>query len=197
MERARSESDGPRAGSPSHLAQSNLVTFDDFYNEHLLFVWRNARRLLGFDSLVDDVVQEVFLVAHRRLPEFDWKGSPRAWLFAILRRVVSDHRRSQRRRGEGHGGDGDVDGIAARDSHPDRKVEKAQALRLLYAYLEQLDDAKREVFILAEFEQMTAPEIGEALGISNVTTVRARLRDARRQIGELVERQQRQEGRSR
>jgi RNA polymerase sigma-70 factor (ECF subfamily) len=77
--------------------------------------------------------------------------------------------------------------VAARDSGPHKRAEKQEALRVLCEMLDQLDDAKREVFVLADIELLTAPQIGEALGI-NVTTVYTRLRDARRELGTLAQR---------
>ena len=58
--------------------------------------------------------------------------------------------------------------------------ERAQAeeIRLFYSLLETLDDDKREVFVLAELEQMSVPEIADTLSL-NVNTVYSRLRAAR------------------
>jgi len=48
----------------------------------------------------------------------------------------------------------------------------------LHALLEELDESKREVLVLAQLEEMTVPEIAEVLG-ANVNTIYARLRAAR------------------
>src|SRR4051794_16597314 len=77
-------------------------TFEEVYEEHFSFVWRAARRLGAPAAAVDDVVQEVFLVVHRRLPEFAGRSSLKTWLFAIVLRVVRDHRRSLRRKSPHH-----------------------------------------------------------------------------------------------
>jgi RNA polymerase sigma-70 factor (ECF subfamily) len=50
-----------------------------------------------------------------------------------------------------------------------------------------LHDARREVFVLAELEQMTVPEIAELVG-ENVNTVYGRLRTARREFELAVRR---------
>ena len=160
-------------------ANAQSSTFAEFYEEHLDFVWRNVRRLLGFDAQVDDVTQEVFLVAMRRIAEFEGRSSARTWLFGILRRVVSDHRRARQRLDIRDSVD--LDELAGRDSGPHRKAERAEAVELLHTMLDKLDENKREVFILAELEQMTGRQIAEALGI-NLSTVNARLRDAREEL---------------
>jgi RNA polymerase sigma-70 factor (ECF subfamily) len=166
-------------------AAETTRTFGDFYAEHLQFVWRNVRHLIGFDSAVDDVVQEVFLVAMRRLPEFEGRAPVRSWLYGILRRVTAAHRRGALKH---KGRDSvDLDALATRDSGPQRTVEKAEALRVLYEILDKLDDEKREVYVLTSIERMSASEVAAAIGI-NVRTVEARLRDARRELAIIAQR---------
>ncbi len=173
-------------GSVSALAIAAPVPlerprFETVYEELFDFVWRSARRLGVAEAAVDDVVQEVFLVVHRRLPEFEGRSSLKTWVFAIALRVASDWRRSQRRKG----GLASLDVIAPDgEVHDDRAVcpagalEQAQAVRLLHRLLDELDDDKRTVFVLAELEQTTAPEIAELLGIP-LNTAYSRLRAAR------------------
>ena len=59
------------------------------------------------------------------------------------------------------------------------------SLRTLHAILDEIDDDKRAVFVLAELEQMTVPEIAEAVE-ANVNTVYSRLRAARRDFDQAV-----------
>jgi RNA polymerase sigma-70 factor (ECF subfamily) len=161
------------------------VTFTDFYNAHVAFVWRNVRRLAGLDCPIDDIVQDVFLVVLRRLPEFEARSSISTWLYGIIRNVVRDHRRARpaaRRPRDS------VDLELLVDPEAHESVERAQTRRALHAVLQKLDENRREVFILAELEQMTAAEISEALGI-NETTVYARLRDARHDFELAAQRQ--------
>jgi RNA polymerase sigma-70 factor (ECF subfamily) len=121
-------------------------------------------------------VQDVFLVVHRRLEDFEARCSVKTWLFGIALRVAHDHHRLHRRKG-GHEplDPGVIDGSPG----PHEALAKAEAVRELDRILGSLDEDKRAVFILAEIEQMTAPEMAEALGI-RVNTVYSRLRAARR-----------------
>src|SRR5262245_25709599 len=75
-----------------------LVSFEALYDEHFDFVWRTVRRLGVPEALVDDAVQEVFLVVHRRLGSFEGRSSLKTWICAIVTRVASDSRRSVRRK---------------------------------------------------------------------------------------------------
>jgi RNA polymerase sigma-70 factor (ECF subfamily) len=161
------------------------LDFEDVYRAQFSFVWRSAKRLGLRDASLDDAVQEVFVVVHRRLAEFEGRSSLRTWLFGITLRVVRDHRRADRRRDPGPPVDPDT--LRATDSSPAESAEKAEALRLLHALLDELDDERREVFVMAELEQMAMPEIADALGI-NVNTAYARLRVARQEFEQALAR---------
>ncbi len=162
------------AGDPPQA--SVHLDLDEIYREHFAFVWRSARRLGVRDASVDDVVQEVFVIVHRRLADFEGRSSIRTWLFGITLRVARDHNRSVARKSPD--GSVDPDTLRATAPGPGETMEKAEAVRLLYALLDELDDERREVFVMAELEQMSMPDIATTLGI-NVNTAYARLRVAR------------------
>jgi RNA polymerase sigma-70 factor (ECF subfamily) len=165
------------------------LRFESVYNDHFAFVWRMARRLgVPPDASVDDVVQDVFLVLHRRLDEYDGRASVRSWLFGILSLVVHDYRRRYRRKAApcvppplDSGPD-----IAATSAEPSPAAlaERSEQVALLKRLLELLDDDKRTILVLAYLEEMTVPEIAELLGL-NLNTAYSRLRAAKRSFDEL------------
>lgn len=161
------------------------MPFDRLYEEYCDFVWRSACRL-GVDGIdADDLVQEVFFVAHRRLQEFEGRASAKTWLFGILHHVLQHHFRSHARKHR-HllAGSSRPDPDQLPDVHaagPVESAEQAESLRVLDRLLCQLGEERRVVFVLAEIEQMTAGEIAEAVGI-NVNTVYSRLRVARQEF---------------
>lgn len=167
----------PESGSGTHRVVRATHRLEEIYDAHFDFVWRSARRMGVAESSADDVVQEVFLVAHRRIDDFEGRSSVKTWLFAILLRVVADHRRALRRKG----GLAELpEGLAAEpEDGPEEQTSQRQRLELLHDLLGQLDDEKRAVFVLAELEQLTAPEMAEALGVK-MNTVYSRLRAARK-----------------
>lgn len=141
------------------------------YREHFQFIWRSLRRLGVRDSSVEDACQDVFLVAHRKLHLFEGRASFKAWLFAIAIRVAAEHRRKD---GKLH-----LDPDAAPISkHPEVTLELRQRVDLLDRLLCELSDDQREVFVMAEIEQFSVPEIAEATG-QKLNTVYSRLRLAR------------------
>jgi RNA polymerase sigma-70 factor, ECF subfamily len=171
-------------------------TFDQIYDAHVEFLWRNARRLGVGDDAVDDVLQQVFLVVHRRLADLALTGSVKAWLFGVLLRTVRDHKRSLRRKSP-HRFFALTDPETLADDRaraPDESFARAEAAALVQSWLDALDDDKREVFILAELEQLSAREIGEATG-TNPSTVSSRLRAARIAFEAAAARHRKAEGR--
>lgn len=159
-----------RPGGP----ESKDVTVAEVYDRHATFVFRVLRGLGVADDRVDDAVQDVFIVVHRRLAEFESRSSLTTWLYAIARRVASQYRRSAAARREG---EADLDQVAGGAS-PFDDAQRAQAARLCHEILDELDDDKREVFVLIELEQMSAPDVAQVLAIP-VNTVYSRLRLAR------------------
>jgi RNA polymerase sigma-70 factor (ECF subfamily) len=152
-------------------------TFDDLYEAHFAFVWRNVLNRGVPASAVDDVVQEVFVVVHRKLLGFEGRSSLRTWLAGIVRRVVSDY---VRKRGNAPAGDEllERDGVSLARG-PAEELDAKAAARVLDELLQRMPEVQREVFILHEVEQMTGREIAEAVG-ANENTVHTRLRAARR-----------------
>ena len=102
-------------------------SFDAIYEAHFSFVWRSVCRLGVADSMVDDVVQDIFVVVHRKLGDFEGRSSIKTWLFAIIRRTVRDHRRSRSRRPADAAGAAHVDAdvIADDDAGPHEAAAKA------------------------------------------------------------------------
>ena len=169
------------------------MRFDQAYRASFAFAYRCVRRLGVDEPSVDDVVQDVFVVVHRRWADFDPRLSLRGWVYGILARVVHDHRRSTRRRARVLA---PVDDLALpaqpspESAGPERRLAQQQALSQLGRLLAQLDEQKREVLVLSELEQMTVPEIAQALG-ANSNTIYSRLASARKQFSELYAEEQR------
>jgi len=155
---------------------SNVPSFDDIYTAHIGFVWRVLRALGVSDTQIEDAVQDVFVVVHRRLGEWEGRAAITTWLFAIARRVASAHRRraatTQQRTAALHD-----EHAAQTDTFAD--MSRAQAAATVLEILQQLDDDKRIVFALVELEQLSVPEVAQMLDL-NLNTAYSRLRLARR-----------------
>jgi RNA polymerase sigma-70 factor (ECF subfamily) len=166
--------------------------FDAIYAQHFRNVWRTLRRLGVSEPQLDDAAQDVFVVVHRKLADFDGR-SLRSWLYAIAVRVASDYRR-----GAAHRRVAPLsESIADARPGPAHVSELKESVRLLHTLLAELDDSKRTVFVLSELEQLSVPEIAEVIG-ANLNTVYSRQRAARLQFEAALKRHRsRSEGRQR
>lgn len=162
-----------RALAPVVVDVPAAHVFDDVYAAHAPFVWRILRVLGVPPAAIEDAVQDVFVVVHRRLPEFEGRAAITTWLFAIARRVAGAHRR----RAVGTRTEELVDEPAG-PSDTFATVSRAEAAATVSAILDRMDEDKRIVFALVELEQMTVPEVAQLLAI-NLNTAYSRLRLAR------------------
>jgi len=171
---------------PSRTTEREL---EQIYRDHLAFVWRSARRLGVPEESLDDITQEVFVVAARRLAEFEGRSSMRTWLFAITLRVVQSHRRAWYRYFRKR----DALAREVRAHEPPDPYERAEAADQLVRLLDTLPQRYRVVYVLGELEQMNCAEIARGLGV-NHNTVYSRLREARKLMLQAVRRQQAHKG---
>lgn len=156
--------------------------FPAVYAEHHDFVRRTVRALGVPDHSADDVTQDVFVVVHRRLPSFDHRAPVKAWVFGIARNLARKYRERQ---GRPRPQLQLVQGGAPQ--RPDEALQWREAASVVERFLATLDEDKRAVFLLAELEGMTAPEVAEVLG-TNLNTVYSRLRTARELFARVVAR---------
>lgn len=166
------------AGSPSEPLR-DVPPFAVIYERYFDLVWSAVRQLGVAKDAIDDVVQEVFVVIHSKLSSLQQVESLRSWVYGVTRRTVSTYRRAQRNRNASGAQYAEIaDWLEPLPATPLDLTELAARQRLLLALLAELDPQKREVFVLAEVEGFTAPEMAEALDIP-LNTVYSRLRAAR------------------
>ena len=160
--------------------------------DNLRSVWRFARRLGVPEADVDDAVQEVILVAARRLDQIE-PGRERAFMMATAYRVASDMRRARARRGEVAGEE--ADGVPDSTPSPEALLEQRKARALLDDVLDELPLELRAVFVLYELDGLTMAEIAVTLELAP-GTVASRLRRARETFESHVARFERRSGKT-
>lgn len=155
---------------------SGGATFREIFDENAPFVWRALRHFGVPEREVEDLCQEVFLVVHRKLRDFDGRSSLRTWIYGICFRAASEHRRRAHVRRE------EVTEAVPDEGIPPpqpEELERKRARELLQKTLEGLDEDKRAVFVLYEIEGLPMAEVAEALGCP-LQTAYARLHAARK-----------------
>lgn len=180
----------PVAFGSAALVQ-HAPSFDEVYEHHFDFVWRSARRLGVDPSSVDDVVQEVFVVVHRRLSSVSFESTMKAWLYGVTVGVVRNHLRSIRRRGHG---EPLSEQLVADAASPSDRLLLNEAAQALHSFLQTLSDERREVFVMVDLEQESVASTAAALAI-NANTAQGRLRAAREELDKFLQRRRAAESR--
>ncbi len=167
----------------SERAREHVPTVAEVYEQHAELIWRVVRRMGIPDAVAEDVMHEVFLVVHRRLPEYDGRASMSTWLFHIARGVASNYKRGRARERAR------LEVVAPPSGalpDPEGDAERREAASFVRSFLAGLDPDKREVFELVEIEGMPVPEVAELLAL-NLNTAYSRLRLARQAFARAVE----------
>lgn len=170
-------------GLPERASRSeDELRFRSLVDQHSDFVWRLLCRFGLSAADADDATQKVFMIASRRLHDIAPEHE-RTFLYGTARRVLSNARRTQRRRRETDGEA--LEAMPEERPLPDALVEQQRALSRLDALLRLLPDPLRRVLVLAEVEQTPVSEIAALEGIPSGTAA-SRLRRARAAFRELL-----------
>jgi RNA polymerase sigma-70 factor (ECF subfamily) len=163
----------------------------EIYRLQFRFVWRTLRRFGVSEEDAPDAVQEVFIVVHRRLAEFEGRAKLTTWLFSICMNVARSRRRNERRQRRFL--DRVLSFATKENEMPVDRVAQRERALLLGGLLEQLPEGQRAVFILFELEELTGEAIAAQLEIP-LGTVQSRLRLARATFREASSRIEAKEG---
>jgi RNA polymerase sigma-70 factor (ECF subfamily) len=148
---------------------------EQLYREHHRFVWRSLRRMGVAPDGLEDAVQEVFVVAARRLDDFEGRSSVKTWLFSIAMGVFRNERRATNRRRRR---------IAAlawfQQAFAPARPSAHERVELMDVLM-SLDEEERAIIVLMELEGMSGREVADALGLS-MHAIYRRHRHARRSL---------------
>lgn len=156
------------------------------FREHARFVARFVVRCGIAPSEVDDVLQDVFLVAHAHGGYRPGPARPTSWLAAIAVRIAASHRRRARVRAFASGGGDLVDAARSETPSPETSAAIDREMARLHVALGELTPEQRLAFILFEMEGESCASIAAASGVP-IGTVHSRLHLARRRLREALE----------
>jgi RNA polymerase sigma-70 factor (ECF subfamily) len=142
--------------------------------DHFNPVWKFLRRIGIPAQLAEDVSQEVFLVAARRIDDIKAEQmSERSFLLGTAYRVSRELGRKAQRESLR-----DVDAELTAMPNPEEQLDEKRACEVIYRLLSELDEDVRAIFVMYEMDGMTMNEIAKLLGLP-IGTVGSRLRRAR------------------
>jgi RNA polymerase sigma-70 factor (ECF subfamily) len=175
----------------SGVAAGDVAAFEALLRRYSDRVLGLAVRMLGDRAEAEDVTQEVFVIAWRRLAELEDAGAVRTWLFRVAhRRCLGILRKRRDRRTDPvdvlpDAGRSVAGGDATGSSDPQRVVLAGAGVDALRVALAALPAPQRSVWLLAEVDGLSYAEIGEVVGATE-QAVRGRLSRARARLAEAM-----------
>lgn len=175
---------------PQLYAAGGSATADSFsalYAQRCPDVLRWLRALGGREAELEDLAQEVFVIAHRRFASFDGLNAA-GWLYKIAENVTRNHRRHSWFRNffAREKVRADPENMPGDEDSPSAALEQKERQCLLYTLIGRLGESRRATFCLFEVEGYSGEEIAEMQNIP-LNTVWTRLHLARKEFLVLAE----------
>lgn len=155
------------------------IDVSEVYRAHAAFVWRALRRFGVYGPATEDLMHDVFVIAHRKQATYAESVAVTTWLYGIARRVAANYRRKATRRGAA--GAGRSPCTLSEPAVQEHELDVRRLAARIDEFLEQLSPDKRAVFELVDMEGLSCPDVATALSLP-LQQVYARLRTARRQF---------------
>src|SRR5215831_8382531 len=189
------EQQAPAAGGTAREADLQLVercrrgelgAFEQLYKAHSGRLYRLACRMLGNAADAEDLLQEIFLSAHRKLDSFRGDAALGTWLYRLGMNQILDHVRSRAGRA-GQITDGLDDATTLADASGHRLADRAIDRIDLERALAELPEGCRAAFLLHDVEGLEHREVSEVLGIAEGTS-KSQVHKARLRLRGLLKR---------
>ena len=149
--------------------RGELGAFEELYRAHAGRLYGLACRMLGNTADAEDLLQEIFLSAHRKLDTFRGDSALGTWLYRLGMNQILDHVRSRAGRA-GQLTDGLEDASTLPDASGHRLADRAIDRIDLERALAELPEGCRAAFLLHDVEGLEHREVSEVLGIAEGTS---------------------------
>ncbi len=171
-----------QASSPIPTKESKPPDVGALHDAHADFVWATLHRMGVREADLPDMMQEVFVVIHRRLHSFDGSAKITSWIYGICRKVAATYRRRPHIRREDL-----VEEMPPGQSvaSSEQELEAAQTRQTLERVLAQMGVDRRVTFVMYEIDGLPGEQIAETLGVP-LGTVYSRLHKARKEFAQVL-----------
>lgn len=150
------------------------------YHEYFTYVYKFALSLTGNPDEAEEITQETFFRAVKKIDNFRGESSIRVWLCQIAKNIYYDHMRRAKKTEILHQPDAAADENASKHTRsPEELLVEKQTAFDIHQIIHNLKEPYKEVFILKTYADISYTEIGKLFGRSEnwvrVTYYRARL----------------------
>jgi RNA polymerase sigma-70 factor (ECF subfamily) len=149
--------------------RGELGAFEELYRAHAGRLYNLALRLLGNSADAEDLLQEIFLAAHRKLDTFRGESAVGTWLYRLATNLCLDYLRSRAGRSR-QVTDWIEDEWEVFDTASSRLAEQTVTKMDLERGLARLPAGCRAAFVLHDVEGLEHKEIAEILGVAEGTS---------------------------
>jgi RNA polymerase sigma-70 factor (ECF subfamily) len=149
--------------------QGDLGAFEELYRAHAGRLFSLLCRMLGNPADAEDLLQEVFLAAHRKLDTFRGDSAVGTWLYRLATNQCLDYLRSRAARTSQVTDPLEDDSWLA-DAGSRGLADRAVSRMDIDRAVAQLPEGCRAAFILHDIEGLEHREIGQVLGIAEGTS---------------------------
>jgi RNA polymerase sigma-70 factor (ECF subfamily) len=170
----------------ARLAGGDAAALRAVYDKYVGLVFGLARRVLGDDTMAEDVTQEVFAYVWQQPERYDpTRGTLRSWLGLLAHRRAVDRVRAEVRRARGETRL-DAEPVVGADDEVDEELSRAWLAGRIQAALAQLPAEQREAVVLAYYGGRTYRQVAAELAIPE-GTAKSRLRLALAKLDQLLQ----------
>jgi RNA polymerase sigma-70 factor (ECF subfamily) len=167
--------DGSDAAEVAQALAGDQDAFRALVDRHSRSIFRLAYRMTGNEHDAEEVVQETFLRAYKRLGDFEERASFKTWVYRIAMNCSLDlvrgrRRVEDRRETEDAEGNDPLAAIPAANPGPERLLLSGELRRKVETALGKLGPLERAAFVMRHYEGQSIEEIGKALGLRTSAT---------------------------
>ena len=148
------------------MSKADVPAFEELYRQHSTRLFNLAWRMCGTRSDAEDLLQEIFLLAYRKLPEFRGESAVGTWLYRLAMNRCLDHLKSRQTRAGAATTTLDEETMRGPRAVSDGGIRRLELERAI----ERLPEGARAAFVLHDVEGFQHHEIASILGISEGTS---------------------------
>jgi len=182
----RSEEDAEDVRLMRLVGRGDTSAFEDLVERHQSLVTGTVARMLGSNSDVEDIAQQVFIRVWKSARRYVPRAKFTTWLLKITRNLVFNELRRSKRRGHvplqsEPGGEGHPPLKDETNPAPDASLLESELQQTIEEAIMQLPESQRMALVLRRYEQLSYEQIAEVLDLS-VPAVKSVLFRARTEL---------------